>query len=295
MKLRSHTSHAVLSAVASIAVLLPAVVLPASAQGQRRDPDPTPIVMCAGQPIPDEYVVVATARSRECPRFYESIANNTFTVVRPRETVTVCSRLTSGIPGYVVTGRARARECPGYVESNEPNITTYQRVARGRWGRDDAPRDEPVALAPLDGAERALMRQLRAAEQRMQLGDPTHQVWTDALAQGHSTSTRLEVQPGEGYAVTVVCDRDCGDVDVRVVSPSAGGDRVLADDRGPEPVGGVRIFPASAEPLEVYVTMQQCAAASCRFAVSVHRAPTTVPVQQRPNAPRPVPPTAPRP
>ncbi|HET6763292.1 MAG TPA: hypothetical protein VFH27_06460, partial [Longimicrobiaceae bacterium] len=280
-----------------------AAALPARAPAQPHNAAREPIVMCTGQAVPEGYVVIATGRGQQCPRFYDGYGPNTYTVVLPQETVTVCSALNRPLDGYLVTARGRAQECPGFYDGYGPNTTTYQRAGRGRWGRGGPPRDEPgdapADLAPLEPGDRSLLHRLRAAEARMQVDEPTHRTWTGTLRQGATATARLDLQPGESYAVLAACDRDCNDADLRVDVPSDAGNRVLAQDVGPEPVATVRV-PSTAPPrLVVTVTMAQCAADECGFAVAVHRAPAPVaapvPGSPRPGAPRPVPPTTPRP
>ncbi len=290
--MRRHTGRAAAAGYLAAALLFLAAAPAAAQRG---------ITMCSGQEVPEGYVVVGADRVQQCPGFWGGPINS-YTITQPGDTVTVCSAQVPQLPGYVVTARSRMQQCPGYW-GGPANTATYQRVSGGHRG-DPRPH-APPALARLAEPERFLARQLALAEDWLSLEAPTHQVWTAPLRTGEAVYTRLELDPGERYTLVAVCDRECGDLDLRVVEA---GSRVVAEDADPDAEPFIRLPPATAARWEVGVTMRQCAAARCRFSLAIHHTPTETDTRPRrpsvppgsrrphpaePGAPRVVPPASP--
>jgi hypothetical protein len=82
------------------------------------------ISICAGQPVPPGYAVVAAGDGEQCPGYYQP-GPNLLTLRLPGDRVTVCSAYTPGLPGYVVVAAGDGEQCPDYYRPG-PNQLTLQ-------------------------------------------------------------------------------------------------------------------------------------------------------------------------
>lgn len=78
--------------------------------------------ICAEQPVPEGYVVVAAWRAQQCPGFHASNNPNTLRIRVPGDTVSTCSAYPASLPAHVVVAAYRAQHCPGFYATNDPNV-----------------------------------------------------------------------------------------------------------------------------------------------------------------------------
>lgn len=95
-----------------------AAVVPAPARAQ------TDLTVCADQPVPEGYVVVAAGKGDQCPGYYAS-GPNVLTLRVPGDEVSVCNAYTTSLPGYAVVAAGKGDQCPGYYASG-PNLLTWR-------------------------------------------------------------------------------------------------------------------------------------------------------------------------
>jgi hypothetical protein len=275
-------------ALAAAPLLCGAALVPADARAQ------VDIVMCTGQPVPTGYAVVRAFRGDQCPNYYQG-THNALTIRLPGDTVTVCAELTPQLAGYVVTGRFRSDACPNYYGASL-NGARWRRLPAAEPQEPPPPgydRDGVEIMEGLDEYGRYVQRQLRAAEERLRLSQATHLPWAGAAPLNGYTRLRLRREAGEPLTAVAVCDQDCGEIVLRVMSPD--GAVAAAGEAGPESV--VRL-PAAAQAggWTVQATVRACTAEFCRFAVGVYQTPPDAGVPpRRPPLPRPSPRPAPRP
>lgn len=86
-----------------------------------------------------------------------------------------------------------------------------------------------------------------------------------ALEPGDYQDVNIDLGPGE-YEVLVVCNTDCGDVDVALMGRRS---RATARDGSVGDVATLRIERTEAGRIRLRVTMDVCLADACRFALAV--------------------------
>lgn len=79
------------------------------------------IVICANQPIPSGFVIIAAGSSMSCPG-WSATGTNTFTIKRPGNQEVVCSN--SPIPaGYVIIAAGSSMGCTGWSATGTNTFT----------------------------------------------------------------------------------------------------------------------------------------------------------------------------
>ena len=95
--------------------------------------------------------------------------------------------------------------------------------------------------------------------------EPSHDLQTGYMSTEESTTTRLDLEPGE-YVFVGVCDSDCEDLDLAVYNPS--GTLVGSDDEDDDvPVVEIRVV--SAGEYSFAASMASCQAETCFYGVRV--------------------------
>jgi hypothetical protein len=267
---------------AAAALLALSLAAPRAAHAQNE------IDICTGQPVPPGYVVVRGFRADRCPNYYQG-THNTVTIRLPGDTVTVCTHLTPEVPGYVVTGRMRRDACPNYY--GPPNGATWQRLPSAAPPQElPPPGMDAAGVAIMEGLDeygRHVQRRMRAMEARFRLTEVTHVPWTGAGPQGSVTRLRFNRQAGEPLTLVAACDQDCGQILLRVLSPS--GAVVGTGYAGTESSVWLGV-PQALGMWTAEAQILSCRAEFCRFAVGVYQtAPDSAVPAQRPPPLRPSP------
>ncbi|HST61094.1 MAG TPA: hypothetical protein VLK84_20485 [Longimicrobium sp.] len=281
-----------LSRLALAAALLMGAAAAAPAPVHAQD-----ITVCVEQVVPNGYAVVAAGKGEQCPNYYGSNPN-VMTLRLPGDTVSVCSAYTQSLSGYVVTARGKRESCPNYYGS-QPNSASYRRLPQPYT----PPPPPPPPTAPeagdampwLDEYSRYVVRQLRAAEARLRLDEPTHEPWVGVTGTGNSVALGFEMEEGVRHTLVAVCDQDCSAIAFRVMDPNG----VVAAVSESSIQAFVRLPPAVSGRWTVEASVQACSVATCRFGVGIYETPQESaappprpPVQDAPARPRP---TRPRP
>lgn len=125
------------------------------------------------------------------------------------------------------------------------------------------------ALAePRDRYERQVLTELD--EWRDVLGRDgyrkTHNYFTDKINRGRSGYYRIDLDRNKDYALTVVCDSDCSDVDMRVVDDN---NAEVGVDVEPDDIPLVYITPRWSGEFEIEVTVPGCTARRCTVGVGI--------------------------
>jgi len=120
----------------------------------------------------------------------------------------------------------------------------------------------------VDRFERQVREQLDAAAQGLgKKGyELTHQVHTGELRQNQEEDVTLELNHGRTYVIVGVCDRDCKDVDLRLLNPGGG---EIDKDIEPDDYPAVAVSPGRTERYTVRAIMTACSAAPCRYGFGV--------------------------
>lgn len=265
-------------AVLVLALLAAIAVRPGAAAAQEN------ISICSNQSVPPDYVVVATLSRPSCPG-YNSTGYNSLTIRLPGDTVSVCSALSTLTLGWVVTSQLSRPSCPGY-NSTGWNSVTYRRLATA----GPAPVASRGALTLLDEYDRGVYGALREMEDRLEVGVPTHTPWFSSAANGTTTRAEIQVTAGGRYTLVAVCDRDCADMDMRVLD----GTYVVAQDVGTARHATLEITPARTGRLTVEAIVYQCSQNPCHFAVAAYESRSATIPPPRPRTPRPTPRPRPR-
>jgi len=265
-------------AVLALALLAAAAIRPGAAAAQEN------IDICSTQAVPANYVVVATQSRPSCPG-YNGMGYNSLTIRLPGDTVSVCSSLSQLSQGWVMTSQLSRPSCPGY-NGLGANSVTYRRLATA----GPAPVATRGALTLLDEYDRGVYGSLREMEGRLEVGVPTHTPWFASAASGATVRGELQVNAGGRYTLVGVCDRDCADMDLRVLD----GTYVVAQDVGTERHATLEITPARTGRLTVEAIIYQCSQNPCHFAVAAYESRSVATVPPRPRTPRPTPRPRPR-
>jgi hypothetical protein len=123
--------------------------------------------------------------------------------------------------------------------------------------------------APAAAQQDPWMRQVRAQLVAVaeSVGDEGMDIAGDpiggSLNEGATETVRIRIQPGT-YLIVGVCDEDCSDLDLALVS---GGEEVDADDAADDsPVLGIEVSAATTVTLRVH--MANCSSEPCRYGVA---------------------------
>lgn len=128
------------------------------------------------------------------------------------------------------------------------------------------PATAAAQIVTLDPAQRTIHRELRRYEDRFELTDMTHEVWTAELPDDETTSLMVPLEPGEEYVIMAVCDEGCDDIDLRLFSGSTLVDEDIEDDDYPV----VQVSPGSARTYRIEVVMASCDASPCRYGLAIY-------------------------
>ena len=97
----------------------------------------------------------------------------------------------------------------------------------------------------------------------------TYQVYTGSLKDGATEMVTFRLRRGVRYAISGVCDQDCGDLDLRLLDPN---DKEVVKDVGKDDVPVVELIADKSGEYTLKVEMAECADEPCWYGVGVFAA-----------------------
>lgn len=88
-----------------------------------------------------------------------------------------------------------------------------------------------------------------------------------AVAESEGRRFPLTLRAGQSYRIIGVCDRRCGDMDLRLFDPNGA---LLAQDISPDRTPMLNVNPALTGGYTIEASIAQCAASPCYFAFNVY-------------------------